>query len=370
MPDVSLPETESPDKMIIDEDDREFKSWVTAEVKDSEGHIVSLKETVKHLSTLLKRGSPLSVMHTNHIVGRMLNFEIRTHPLYDVEAPIGHFLIYKNYPTDDKVWADVKAGKYKGFSIGGDMSVPDAHGNVDQVYPVEISLAEKPRNPAATMQQVSMAKADTTDQDNASSNKACSKKGEKIMTDEEKPKVEPAKEELAKADEAEVKPIVNAPGATAPNAVAAKPEEVVAAKADGDGGLTLEMLNEKYDSLAKQVTEIRDMIAKSQSTDAAATDAVKAEEAKPEEELKPEEKAVPEEEETKEDAVKEMKKSQLADLNAASNMTNTPRPAGEKMYAPNANKPDEIKQDDAMAIATGMKTYNAKDYLAENVGSS
>ena len=62
---------------IFNEDERIFKTWATAEVRDNQGEIIPIDEFIPIMPIIMKRGGNLMFMHSNKQVGEILNYEFK-----------------------------------------------------------------------------------------------------------------------------------------------------------------------------------------------------------------------------------------------------------------------------------------------------
>ena len=106
---------------IINDDDRIFQAWGSVETRDSDGDIILMDDLKPVMLTLMKRGGQIVDGHSNRVVGKILNFDFTEKKVGKKSVP-GVLLtcqIFKDYITDDEVWADIKNGDSTGMSFGG-----------------------------------------------------------------------------------------------------------------------------------------------------------------------------------------------------------------------------------------------------------
>lgn len=131
----------------VDEEQRMVYGIATSDVIDSQDEIVEWEATnvaVKDYSNWRN----IREMHTNSAVGTAPVLEMQKQGLW-----VGAKII------DDSAWKKVKAGVYKGFSIGGkklkvvpsyDTNLGKQINRIKEYVLTEISLVDRPANPLAT----------------------------------------------------------------------------------------------------------------------------------------------------------------------------------------------------------------------------
>jgi phage head maturation protease len=131
----------------FDETQRMAYGYATTEALDSQDEIVELEATSEAVKDY-KKWANIREMHSNSAVGTAPIIEMKKDGLW-----IGAHIV------DDKAWEKVKAGVYKGFSIGGKIidRVEDYSEDLGKVIKrikkymlTEISLVDRPANPLAT----------------------------------------------------------------------------------------------------------------------------------------------------------------------------------------------------------------------------
>lgn len=103
---------------ILNEDERMVRGWMTAQIKDKQGEIIPISDTVRSLNTWMKRGGFIIDSHTNRVVGKATRWFEAEHPVAKVPGIIIDYQIYKDYSIDDEVWDEIKKKK-RGLSYGG-----------------------------------------------------------------------------------------------------------------------------------------------------------------------------------------------------------------------------------------------------------
>ena len=234
---------------IIDSDERIFQSWGIAEVVDSDDEVIPISEFKKVMPIIMDRGGVLIDTHSNKPIGKILNYEYKTHPVAKTEALHITAKIFKHYKSDDEVWEGIKSGKKKGLSFGGkvgkiklNIKFKDYTGESKQVDILkelegyEFSVVDTPANPLATMTAVSVAKGN----DNI-----VSKAGDGLMTDENNKKKD---EDAAQTDEDNKDADTGDAGSDAGD----NPDESDAEKQKSDLAKALESLSSRLDAIEKK----------------------------------------------------------------------------------------------------------------------
>lgn len=103
---------------IVNSEDRIFEAFLSTEVTDSQGDKISADDLMKHMDILMKRGGFISDSHSNRIIGKFLNY--RKENQMNVPGVYVKGLVFNDYPADHEVWKEIKNGKRKGLSIGGE----------------------------------------------------------------------------------------------------------------------------------------------------------------------------------------------------------------------------------------------------------
>lgn len=151
---------------IHNESQRLVAGWASVEVIDSQSDVVPVEELKKAFLNLMDRGGTIIYGHRNAPVGKILQWEIKEHPITNA---LGVYMIVKinsGYEFDDAVWAAIKGRKLKGFSIGGkgvvEKAYIDRNGRKTQVNYLknlqlnEVSVVDDPANPYALIDQIAM----------------------------------------------------------------------------------------------------------------------------------------------------------------------------------------------------------------------
>jgi hypothetical protein len=186
---------------ILNSDERLFTAWLSVEIKDNQGQIIPMGEFKKSMPMWMARGAPITIMHSNMVVGKCLNYQFATNPATGAEGILVTGLIFKGNTLDDQAWEKVQSKQFAGVSVGGTASLKKSKDGILRGFELfEMALADKPANPAAVIETVSqVAKADTTPVKTEKINKGDFVPDDEKKPEEEKPKVEtkvePPKEE-------------------------------------------------------------------------------------------------------------------------------------------------------------------------------
>lgn len=152
--------------VIANEDKRYIAGWASVEILDMQNDIVPVSELTKAFLTLMDRGAHIIYGHKNYPVGKIIQWEVKEHP---VSKALGVYMIVKinsGYEADDMVWNLIKQGKLRGFSIGGkgrsERTYLEKNGVKTEVKILkniqlnEVSIVDVPANPLAMIDQVAM----------------------------------------------------------------------------------------------------------------------------------------------------------------------------------------------------------------------
>jgi phage head maturation protease len=130
-----------------DDEQRIVSGYASTEAVDMAGEIVSKQAIAEALNDFMKFGN-VREMHVNSAAGVVEKAVVDEKGLY-ITAKV----------VDDSAWSKVKAGVYKGFSIGG--RVLSKVGNtITKLLLTEISLVDRPCNPEAVFDLYKMADSD------------------------------------------------------------------------------------------------------------------------------------------------------------------------------------------------------------------
>lgn len=117
---------------IVDDRDRLAKGWMSVEMRDKDGDLIPISVIKKTLNTWMDRGAPMTDQHSNRIIGKGLRWYEQDHPESGKPGIIIEYKIYDDYPLDDEVWNEIKAGKRRGLSLGA-----QSVGKMEDVYDEE-----------------------------------------------------------------------------------------------------------------------------------------------------------------------------------------------------------------------------------------
>lgn len=132
-----------------DEEQRMVYGYATTDALDSQGEIIELGATADAVEEY-RHWANIREMHSNSAVGTAPVIEMRKDGLW-----LGAHIV------DDRAWEKVKAGVYKGFSIGGKIApggkisefseeLGKTINRIKKYMLTEISLVDRPANPLAT----------------------------------------------------------------------------------------------------------------------------------------------------------------------------------------------------------------------------
>lgn len=146
-------------------EERLFVSWASVEGTDNDGQKIPIGLIIKAQDELMKRKAPIMYRHTNKNVGRTLSYKVSQHPRKGRMGVLHLNLIYNALPIDNETWEDIKSGKLKGLSVGGQGVIGSKEYNDElktmvDVYSkfgqFETSTVEDPSNPLALNEAVSL----------------------------------------------------------------------------------------------------------------------------------------------------------------------------------------------------------------------
>jgi len=156
------------DKMIIlkgeitdlNNEERIFSGWGSVQVVDRQGDIIPISEFKPVMEKLMKRGASVIDTHTNHVVGKIINYEFKK----TSDGKDGLYLtakIFNDYPSDNEVWQGILNGEYTGFSLGGragdkQLSCDNTgcHNILKDIEIWEFSIVKKPANQLAIIDKI------------------------------------------------------------------------------------------------------------------------------------------------------------------------------------------------------------------------
>jgi len=150
---------------ILNPDDRIIQGWGTVEVRDKQGELLPIEEFEKIMPIIMDRGGVLTDSHSNRVIGKILNYEIKTHPETGKKGVFLTAKIFDDYPLDDEIWQAIKNGEYTGFSFGGrgklkeikfDEENMDATKILEHLEGYEFSIVKSPANPYAKIEEINV----------------------------------------------------------------------------------------------------------------------------------------------------------------------------------------------------------------------
>jgi len=129
---------------------RKFTAWGSVEVLDRHNEIIPIEEVNKIMDIWMSRDAPIMFNHTSQKIGKGLSWRPETKDGLPGVLITG--IIHKNYSEDDKIWADMIAGKFEGLSIGGKARKVQKNGQtyLENLIGYEFSLVEATGNQEAT----------------------------------------------------------------------------------------------------------------------------------------------------------------------------------------------------------------------------
>lgn len=206
-------------KSVVEKsEDRIYAGWASVEARDKAGEIIPITDVINQQEILLRRGGTITDEHTNAVIGKTLAYKVLEHPKTKTYGVLHLNKIYKDNPLDDKVWAEIKTGKRKGSSVGGMKTgarlINDENGMLTKVltgfHQYETASVYNPCNPFALNEAVSVVAKSSYKEENSTGenimveeNKIVKEAKEEVQ--EEKPKEDVEKVDVAKEEESEDK---------------------------------------------------------------------------------------------------------------------------------------------------------------------
>lgn len=217
----------------VDDEKRMVYGYASTEALDSQGEVVTKSAMAEALDDYMKFAN-IREMHQPSAVGVAKSAEMDDKGCF-ISAHV----------VDDSAWAKVKAGVYKGFSIGG-KAIAKAEGIISSLKLSEISLVDRPANPEAlitvwkadgvapTPEQAVTALADLLDKGDISPQRLVELAQAELAKSKETPAVETTVEVTVDAPAAEpaAEPAADVPAVEVPAAEPDAPAADDAAKAD------------------------------------------------------------------------------------------------------------------------------------------
>jgi HK97 family phage prohead protease len=128
----------------VDAEQRMVYGYASTEKRDQQGEVITRNAIERALPDYMKFAN-IREMHQPSAVGTAQEAHMDANGLY-----IGAKVV------DDRAWAKVKSGVYKGFSVGGKVQArdPDDRSIITALELSEISLVDRPANPEAVFEIV------------------------------------------------------------------------------------------------------------------------------------------------------------------------------------------------------------------------
>ena len=155
---------------IVKSDERLISGWASVEMKDVEGDYIPIDEISKAMLKHMDKGGIIMFAHENKPCGKVLQWEIKTHPETGADGVYVVVKVNRGYKLDDMVWELVKSEQLTGFSIAGLGSATTGTINGEEVRIikdleiVEISIVKDPANQYAKFDKISFAKSKKEDE--------------------------------------------------------------------------------------------------------------------------------------------------------------------------------------------------------------
>jgi hypothetical protein len=155
--------TQVPKIEIHDENARIVKGFGTVDVFDNANERLPIDEFKRIMPVIMKRGGLIMNRHTNQSVAKILNYEFKMKdtPVGPREGVYLTTEVFKDFGSDDQVWADIKKGEVEGFSFGGknnreelDFSKGLTQKVLKELEGFEFSYVPKGCNKEATIEEV------------------------------------------------------------------------------------------------------------------------------------------------------------------------------------------------------------------------
>lgn len=129
---------------------RKFTAWGSVEVKDRHDETIPIQEVYKIMDIWMSRDAPIMFNHTSQKVGKGLSWQPKEKNGKPGVLITG--IVHKNYTEDDKIWNDMKNGKFEGLSIGGKAKRVTKNGEtfLENLIGYEFSIVERTGNQEAT----------------------------------------------------------------------------------------------------------------------------------------------------------------------------------------------------------------------------
>lgn len=243
-------------------EDRLFVSWASVDGTDKDGEKIPIGLVIKAQDKLMERKAPIMYRHTNKNIGRTLNYKVYQHPKTGRMGVLHLNLIYDDLPIDNEVWENIKNGKLKGLSVGGQGVIGSKEYNDDlnsmvEVYSqfgqYETSIVENPSNPLALTEAVSVAKEDKMAEDKKEIQDVVKELSEVVSS--LKTDVETLNSKFDEIKKEESEPVKEVETKVEEEAVEEKSEEAVETEKESDS-ITIETLASQVSDLSSKVESL------------------------------------------------------------------------------------------------------------------
>lgn len=158
-----MPPRQLPNFRVSDDNQRKFEGWLTVEMVDKDRQILPVSEFVKFMDDLMDRGGPLIDSHSNRVVGKVLNWQMKIHPKTKTEGIYITAKVFDHNELDNEIWNKIKSGDYRGFSFGGAAEGKEfknsSSGTVEvlrNIEPYEVSVVPSPANPESLIEEANL----------------------------------------------------------------------------------------------------------------------------------------------------------------------------------------------------------------------
>lgn len=165
----------------LKKESREFTSWGSVEVVDSQGDKISMEDLKQKMPIVMRRGGVILYGHSNRHVGRLTKYNFQNKDV-DGEAVPGILLdgqIFNDYKIDDMAWEAIQLAKANDLPVMSLGATPLGHptrecdGDIcwnlydDNQYfewtVTEIQQGSIGANPEAKVEKLALAKSQSTD---------------------------------------------------------------------------------------------------------------------------------------------------------------------------------------------------------------
>ena len=141
---------------VIDSTKRIFRGCASAEIRDSKGDIVPIDDMKRLFPYYLSSGGALTDEHSDRVIGRTLSHNFTAIDGFPAVEILGE--IENGTPFYDAVWDGIKTGRKGGLSISGVALGKTQDGRLMMTDLFSIAVCERPANPLAMIDAISVAK--------------------------------------------------------------------------------------------------------------------------------------------------------------------------------------------------------------------